>query len=83
MNFVKTNPARVYAVVVSALALVAFYVPTLPVELLLGVVAATLGLGEAVQRTENAKTATAFAALPLACQNCPATGCADCPRLDA
>lgn len=60
MNFIKANPARVYAVVVAALALTAFYLPNLPTELLLGVVAAVLGLGEAVQRTENRKTAQAF-----------------------
>lgn len=60
MNLIKANPARVYAVVVAALALVAFYVPAVPTELVLALVAAVLGLGEAVQRTENRKTAEAF-----------------------
>lgn len=59
MGFVKNHAARVYAVAVAVLALVAHYVPTLPSALILGVVAAVLGTGEAVQRLENAKTAAA------------------------
>ncbi|MFF1377540.1 hypothetical protein [Streptomyces sp. NPDC058308] len=59
MTFIKTHPARLYAVVVAALALVAHYVPELPSALVLGLVAAALGTGEAVQRAEDAKTATA------------------------
>ncbi|MQS38885.1 hypothetical protein [Streptomyces katsurahamanus] len=66
MEFVKTNPARLYALAVAVLALVAFYVPELPTELVLGVVAALLGTGEAVQRTENRKTARAYAEIPRA-----------------
>ncbi|MER5638415.1 hypothetical protein ABT095_15820 [Kitasatospora sp. NPDC002227] len=61
MRFVYTHPARIYAVVVAALALVAHYVPSLPSALVLALVAAVLGTGEAVQRTENAKTAQALA----------------------
>ncbi len=59
MQFIKAHPARIYAVAVAALALVAHYVPSLPSALVLGLVAAVLGTGEAVQRTENAKTAGA------------------------
>ncbi|MFJ2407117.1 hypothetical protein ACIOUE_38120 [Streptomyces xanthochromogenes] len=59
MHFVRTHPARIYAVAVAALALVAHYVPELPSALVLGLVAAVLGTGEAVQRTEDRKTATA------------------------
>ncbi|OKJ50863.1 hypothetical protein [Streptomyces sp. CB02115] len=59
MTFIKTHPARLYAVVVAALALVAHYVPELPSALVLGLVAAVLGTGEAIQRAEDAKTATA------------------------
>ncbi|GAA0660296.1 hypothetical protein GCM10010193_09040 [Kitasatospora atroaurantiaca] len=50
MQFVKAHAARIYALAVAVLALVAHYVPTLPSALILGVVAAALGAGEAVQR---------------------------------
>ncbi|MFF4392400.1 hypothetical protein ACFY0G_37465 [Streptomyces sp. NPDC001552] len=43
----------------AALALVAHYRPELPSALVLGLVAAVLGIGEAVQRTEDQKTALA------------------------
>ncbi|SCD35282.1 hypothetical protein [Streptomyces sp. OspMP-M43] len=59
MHFIKTHPARIYAVAVAALALVAHYVPALPSALVLGLVAAVLGTGEAIQRTEDRKTAGA------------------------
>ncbi|MFE4860792.1 hypothetical protein [Streptomyces sp. NPDC056670] len=59
MKFVRTHPARIYAVAVAALALVAHCVPELPSALVLGLVAAVLGTGEAVQRTEDRKTAGA------------------------
>ncbi|MGW2425070.1 hypothetical protein ACWC0C_38510 [Streptomyces sp. NPDC001709] len=59
MQFIKTHPARIYAVAVAALALVAHYVPELPSALVLALVAAVLGTGEAVQRTEDGKTAAA------------------------
>lgn len=59
MEFIKTHPARIYAVAVAALALVAHYVPELPSALVLGLVAAVLGTGEAVQRAEDNKTAAA------------------------
>ncbi|MFE4610006.1 hypothetical protein ACFRK5_16905 [Streptomyces niveus] len=59
MPFIHTHPARIYAVAVAALALVAHYVPELPSPLVLGLVAAVLGTGEAVQRAEDNKTAAA------------------------
>ena len=59
MQFVKTHPARIYAVLVAALALVVHYLPDLPAALILGLAAAVLGIGEAVQRTENGKTTAA------------------------
>lgn len=59
MQFVKTHPARIYAVLVAALALVVHYLPDLPSALILGLAAAVLGTGEAVQRTEDRKTAGA------------------------
>ncbi|MFI9206185.1 hypothetical protein [Streptomyces sp. NPDC053048] len=60
MSFVKDHATRLYAVLVAVLALVAHYVPSLPSPLILGVAAAVLGTGEAVQRMENAKTASAL-----------------------
>ncbi|QDQ12461.1 hypothetical protein [Streptomyces spectabilis] len=59
MEFIKAHPARIYAVAVAALALVAHYQPELPTALVLGLVAAVLGTGEAVQRAEDRKTAGA------------------------
>ncbi|MFD8611416.1 MULTISPECIES: hypothetical protein [Streptomyces] len=59
MKFIQSHPARIYAVAVAALALVAHYVPELPSALVLALVAAVLGTGEAVQRTEDRKTAGA------------------------
>ncbi|MEU7584439.1 hypothetical protein AB0B50_43450 [Streptomyces sp. NPDC041068] len=57
--FIRSHPARIYAVLVAALALVVHYVPDLPSALILGLAAAVLGTGEAVQRAEDRKTATA------------------------
>ncbi|MFJ9549092.1 hypothetical protein [Streptomyces erythrochromogenes] len=64
MEFVRTHPARIYAVAVAVLALVAHYRPELPGALVLGLVAAVLGIGEAVQRAEDQKTAVAGAGEP-------------------
>ncbi|MFE2409835.1 hypothetical protein ACFXDE_15980 [Kitasatospora sp. NPDC059408] len=64
MNFIKNHPARIYAVLVSVLALVAHYFPDLPGALILAVAAAVLGTGEAVQRVENAKTNEATGPAP-------------------
>ena len=50
MTFIRANAARLYAVAVAVLALVAHFVPALPSELVLGVVAAVLGTGEAIHR---------------------------------
>ncbi len=66
MSFVKTNPARLYAVAGAALALVTFYFPDLPSALILAFVAALLGVGETVQRVEDRKTADALATYPRA-----------------
>ncbi len=59
MKFVYAHPARLYAVFAALVALVAYYVPGLPVALVLALAAAVLGTGEAVQRWEDAKTAAA------------------------
>lgn len=45
----KNEPVRIYAVVTAVLALVAHYVPDLPVALWAGVAAAILGVGEVVR----------------------------------
>ncbi|MER5862214.1 hypothetical protein [Kitasatospora sp. NPDC002040] len=66
MQFIYTHPARIYAVLVAALALVAHYVPSLPSALVLGLAAAVLGTGEAVQRWEDAKTIAAGITPPAA-----------------
>ncbi|MFI2242385.1 hypothetical protein [Streptomyces chrestomyceticus] len=64
MDFIKTHATRLYAIAVALVALVAHFVPELPSELALGLVAAILGVGEAVQRTEDRKTAEAYLAHP-------------------
>ena len=53
IHILREHATRFYAVVVAVLALVTHYVPDLPDALILGVVAAGLGLGESVQRVEN------------------------------
>lgn len=54
MSFLRANAVRVYALVASLVALVAYYLPTLPTDLILGVAAAALGVaGEAVQRVTD------------------------------
>ncbi|MEV7925299.1 hypothetical protein [Kitasatospora sp. NPDC088779] len=58
-QFLKTHPARLYAIAATVLALVAHYVRDLPDVLILAVVAATLGVGETVQRVEDGKTLAA------------------------
>lgn len=60
MELISTNPARLYAVVSAALALLVYFVPSIPVELVLGLAAAILGIGEGVQRTEDRKTSRAL-----------------------
>jgi hypothetical protein len=59
VGFIRDHATRLYALVVAVLALVAHYVPDMPTELVLGVAAAILGTGEAVQRVEDAKTVAA------------------------
>ncbi|MEU5160452.1 hypothetical protein AB0G74_12685 [Streptomyces sp. NPDC020875] len=59
MPFVSAHPARIYAVAAASLALVVHYVPSLPSALVLGLVGAVLGTGEAVQRAEDRKTTAA------------------------
>ncbi len=62
MTFVRDHATRLYAVAVALVALVAHFVPALPSELVLALAAAVLGVGEAVQRTENRKTVEAVTA---------------------
>lgn len=67
MQFITAHAARFYAVAVAALALVAHYVPSLPSALVLALVAAVLGTGEAVHRS----AAKAAAGEPSADQAAP------------
>ncbi|MEE1835767.1 hypothetical protein [Streptomyces sp. SP17KL33] len=60
LKLIKAHPARIYALVVALLPLVAHFLPNVPTEAVLGAVVAVLGLGEAVQRTENTKTDDAY-----------------------
>ena len=53
MTFVRAHAMRIYAVVAALLALVIHYLPDLPSDLIMGVVAALLGIGEAMQRTRS------------------------------
>ena len=47
---IKNNPVRLYSIVAAALAIGAFYLPGLPVALVLALVAAVLGVGGEVVR---------------------------------
>ncbi|MFF4531451.1 hypothetical protein ACFY1P_19545 [Streptomyces sp. NPDC001407] len=69
MTFIKDHATRIYAVAVAVLALVAHYVPSLPSALILGVAAAVLGTGEAVQRVENGKTVDALETAGIAARH--------------
>jgi hypothetical protein len=62
VRFLKTHPARVYALAVAVLGLLTAYGVHVPEAQVLGVLAAVLGLagGEAVQRVEDAKTRDAL-----------------------
>jgi hypothetical protein len=62
VSFLKSHPARAYALVVAVLGLVAAYGIDVPSAQILGVVSAVLGLvgGELVQRVEDAKTTDAL-----------------------
>lgn len=48
-HLLKVEPVRIYMIVVAALMLVAFYVPSLPVTLIAALFAAILGVGEGVR----------------------------------
>ncbi|MEU7583814.1 hypothetical protein AB0B50_40260 [Streptomyces sp. NPDC041068] len=54
------HSTRLYTIASAALALVAYFVDGLPTELILALVAAILGAGEAVQRVEDRKTLKAL-----------------------
>ena len=67
LGFIQRQPARVFAVVVAVLTLLAAYNIDLPQEAWLGVVGAVLALvaGEGVQRVEDGKTEAALWTDPL------------------
>ncbi|MFF4606097.1 hypothetical protein ACFY12_25570 [Streptomyces sp. NPDC001339] len=60
IDFIHTHSTRLYAIAAAALSLVTYYVEDLPSGLILALVAAILGTGEAVQRVEDRKTAKAL-----------------------
>ncbi|ANP53652.1 hypothetical protein J2Z21_009337 [Streptomyces griseochromogenes] len=60
IDFIHAHSTRLYAVAAAALSLIAYYVQDLPTGLILALVAAILGTGEAVQRVEDRKTAKAL-----------------------
>ncbi|MGG2460538.1 hypothetical protein ACO0M4_12065 [Streptomyces sp. RGM 3693] len=60
IDFIHDHSTRLYAIAAAALALVAHYVQDLPTGLILALVAAVLGTGEAVQRVEDRKTTKAL-----------------------
>ncbi|GCD99874.1 hypothetical protein [Embleya hyalina] len=60
MTFIRTNPARLYSIVTAALPLAVYYGLDLPIEIVIPLAAALLGLGEVVQRTEDRKTTDAL-----------------------
>lgn len=62
--FVRKHPARVYAVLAALATCLPAALGGVPVAALLGLAGALLGVGESVQRTENAKTAEALATEP-------------------
>lgn len=66
LSFLKTQPARVFGVVVAIITLLAAYGIDVPSEAWQGVVVAVLALfgGEVVQRTESAKTEAALYTYP-------------------
>lgn len=56
LAFVRKHPARVYALLAAVATLAPAVIGGVPVPALLAVAGALLGVGESVQRTENAKT---------------------------
>lgn len=74
IDAIKANPVRLYAVAAAALAIVAFYLPNVPSELFLGLVAAVLGLGGEVTRalvTPEAKAKTREVAAAIKAAEAP------------
>ncbi|MGW2883087.1 hypothetical protein ACWDBP_44390 [Streptomyces sp. NPDC001233] len=60
IDFIHAHSTRLYAIATAALSLIAYYIQDLPTGLILALVAAILGTGEAVQRVEDRKTAKAL-----------------------
>lgn len=60
IGFIHAHSTRLYAIAAAALSLIAYYVQDLPTGLILALVAAVLGTGEAIQRVEDRKTRQAL-----------------------
>ncbi|MFF4507626.1 hypothetical protein [Streptomyces sp. NPDC001401] len=56
IDFIHAHSTRLYAIAAATLSLIAYYVQDLPTGLILALVAAVLGTGEAIQRVEDRKT---------------------------
>jgi len=84
IDFLKQNPARVFALAVAIVTLLVAYGIDLPQEAWLGLVAAVLALfgGEVVQRKENAKTEAALWTDPLEAGADAGVGEHEAPEID-
>ncbi|MEV6840290.1 hypothetical protein AB0N17_38330 [Streptomyces sp. NPDC051133] len=60
IDFIHVHSTRLYAIAAAALSLIAYYVQDLPTGLILALIAAVLGTGEAIQRVEDRKTRQAL-----------------------
>ncbi|MFF3672380.1 hypothetical protein ACFYYS_00190 [Streptomyces sp. NPDC002120] len=60
MEEIRNNPAKYLGIIGALLALAATYVPGLPTEAILAVVAALIGGGVAAQKVEDSKTEEAL-----------------------
>ena len=63
-DFAKANPARIYAFAFALAAFVARLYPEIPVEVVILVLLAFLGIGNKVQKVEDAKTLKALYTTP-------------------
>lgn len=63
-NFIKDNPARVYAFAFAIAAFIARVYPEIPIEAVILVLLTFLGIGNKVQKIEDAKTLKALYTTP-------------------
>lgn len=63
-RFIRKNPARIYAFAFALAAFVARLYPEIPVEVVILVLLTFLGIGNKVQKVEDAKTLKALYTTP-------------------